>query len=117
MLLGGLDIGIDLGTATVLVYVRGKGIVINEPSVVALDTTNKTVLAVGHEARKMIGRTPATSSPSAPQGRCDCRLRCHRADAQVFPEQDLRAPPVLQTARSRCPSGVTSVEKAQCWKP
>lgn len=58
MLLGGLDIGIDLGTATVLVYVRGRGIVINEPSVVALDTTNKTVLAVGHEARKMIGRTP-----------------------------------------------------------
>ena len=58
MFLGGLDIGIDLGTATVLVYVRGKGIVINEPSVVALDTTNKTVLAVGHEARKMIGRTP-----------------------------------------------------------
>jgi len=58
MLLGGLDIGIDLGTATVLVYVRGRGIVINEPSVVALDTTTKSVLAVGHEARKMIGRTP-----------------------------------------------------------
>jgi len=53
-----LDIGIDLGTATVLVYVRGRGIVINEPSVVALDTTTKSVLAVGHEARKMIGRTP-----------------------------------------------------------
>ena len=58
MLLGGLDIGIDLGTATVLVYVRGRGIVVNEPSVVALDTSTKTVLAVGHEARKMIGRTP-----------------------------------------------------------
>lgn len=58
MLLGSLDIGIDLGTATVLVYVRGKGIVINEPSVVALDVNTRQVLAVGQEARKMIGRTP-----------------------------------------------------------
>lgn len=58
MFLGGLDIGIDLGTATVLVYVRGRGIVANEPSVVALDTNTKSVLAVGQEARRMIGRTP-----------------------------------------------------------
>ncbi|MBT9156307.1 MAG: Rod shape-determining protein MreB [Firmicutes bacterium] len=54
----GKDIGIDLGTATVLVYVRGKGIVLNEPSVVAIERTTNRVLAIGEEARKMIGRTP-----------------------------------------------------------
>ena len=52
------DIGIDLGTANVLVYVSGKGIVLEEPSVVAIDKKTKSVLAVGEEARKMIGRTP-----------------------------------------------------------
>ena len=52
------DIGIDLGTANVLVYVNGKGIVLEEPSVVAIDKRSKTVLAVGEEARRMIGRTP-----------------------------------------------------------
>lgn len=54
----GVDIGIDLGTANVLVYVNGKGIVIKEPSVVAIDKRSQTVLSVGDEARKMIGRTP-----------------------------------------------------------
>lgn len=54
----GRDIGIDLGTATVLVYVRGKGVVLNEPSVVAIDRTTNKVLAIGDEARAMIGRTP-----------------------------------------------------------
>jgi len=53
-----MDIGIDLGTASVLVYVKGKGIVLQEPSVVALDRNTGKVLAVGEEARKMIGRTP-----------------------------------------------------------
>ncbi|MCM3617943.1 rod shape-determining protein [Sutcliffiella horikoshii] len=52
------DIGIDLGTANVLIHVKGKGIVLNEPSVVALDTNTGKVLAVGEEARKMVGRTP-----------------------------------------------------------
>ena len=53
------DIGIDLGTANTLVYLRGKGIVTSEPSVVAIDKKTNKVLAVGKEARKMIGRTPA----------------------------------------------------------
>ena len=57
--MAGADIGIDLGTANVLVYVDGKGIVLEEPSVVAIEKNTNTVLAVGHEARKMIGRTPA----------------------------------------------------------
>ena len=53
------DISIDLGTANTLVLVRGKGIVINEPSVVAIDKKTKRVLAIGVEAKKMVGRTPA----------------------------------------------------------
>ena len=58
MLRFGQDIGIDLGTATVLVYIKGKGIVLREPSVVAIDRNTNKLLAVGEEARKMIGRTP-----------------------------------------------------------
>lgn len=54
----GKDMGIDLGTANTLVYVRGKGIVISEPSVVAINTNTNEVLAVGNEAKEMIGRTP-----------------------------------------------------------
>jgi len=53
------DIGIDLGTASVLVYVKGKGIVLQEPSVVAMDTNTGKVLEVGEEAQRMLGRTPA----------------------------------------------------------
>lgn len=53
------DIGIDLGTANTLVLVRGKGIVINEPSVVAVNRRTKRVLAIGAEAKRMVGRTPA----------------------------------------------------------
>jgi rod shape-determining protein MreB len=52
------DIGIDLGTANTLVYVRGKGIVLREPSVVAIESNTNTVLAVGNDAKRMIGRTP-----------------------------------------------------------
>lgn len=53
-----MDIGIDLGTANVLVFIKGKGIVLREPSVVAIDRETNTVLAVGEEARRMLGRTP-----------------------------------------------------------
>lgn len=52
------DIGIDLGTANVLIYIKGQGIVLNEPSVVAIDSETKRALAVGTEARDMLGRTP-----------------------------------------------------------
>lgn len=54
----GRDIGIDLGTANVLIHVRGRGIVLNEPSVVAIDVNTNKVLAVGDEAFRMVGRTP-----------------------------------------------------------
>jgi len=53
------DLGIDLGTANTLVHVRGKGIVISEPSVVAIDKKTKVVKAVGAEAKAMVGKTPA----------------------------------------------------------
>ncbi len=62
----GVDIGIDLGTANVLVYVSGKGIVLEEPSVVAIDNKTNEILAVGQEAKKMIGRTPANISAIRP---------------------------------------------------
>jgi len=52
------DVGIDLGTANTLVYVRGKGIVVNEPSIVAVDRQTQQVLAIGNEAKEMLGRTP-----------------------------------------------------------
>ncbi|MGE5632595.1 MAG: rod shape-determining protein [Caulobacteraceae bacterium] len=55
---GGQDIGIDLGTASVLVYIKGKGIVLREPSVVAIDRNTNKILAVGEDARLMLGRTP-----------------------------------------------------------
>jgi len=60
------DIGIDLGTANTLVYVKGKGIVINEPSVVALNTKTKQILAIGNEAKMMVGRTPPHIVASRP---------------------------------------------------
>lgn len=63
---GSNDIGIDLGTASVLVYIKGKGVVLKEPSVVALDKTNNRILAVGEEARKMIGRTPGNIAAIRP---------------------------------------------------
>jgi len=60
------NIGIDLGTATVLVYVQGKGIVLEEPSVVAIDTNNDRILAVGKKAQQMLGRTPGNITAVRP---------------------------------------------------
>lgn len=60
------DIGIDLGTANTLVYVKGRGIIINEPSVVAINKKTGQILAVGQEAKRMVGRTPAHIVASRP---------------------------------------------------
>src|SRR5918994_622107 len=57
---GGRDMAVDLGTANTLVYVRGRGIVLSEPSVVAIDQRSGEVHAVGVEAKRMLGRTPGT---------------------------------------------------------
>ena len=62
----GQDIGIDLGTATVIAYAKGKGIVLREPSVVAVDSNTGDVLAVGKEARRMLGRTPGNIVATRP---------------------------------------------------
>jgi len=62
----GQDIGIDLGTASVIAYVKGKGIVLREPSVVAINNITKEVLAVGNEARRMLGRTPGNIVATRP---------------------------------------------------
>ena len=62
----GQDIGIDLGTATVIAYIKGKGIVLREPSVVAVDKNTGNVLAVGQEARRMLGRTPGNIVATRP---------------------------------------------------
>jgi rod shape-determining protein MreB len=68
-LLAGLfsnDLAIDLGTANTLVYVRGEGIVMNEPSIVAIHQADHSVLAVGHEAKAMLGRTPGNITAIRP---------------------------------------------------
>ena len=62
----GQDIGIDLGTATVIAYVKGKGIVLREPSVVAVDSNTGDVVAIGQEARRMLGRTPGNIVATRP---------------------------------------------------
>jgi rod shape-determining protein MreB len=66
MSLFGRDMAVDLGTANTLVYVRGRGVVLNEPSVVAIDTKSGAILAVGTEAKRMIGRTPANITAVRP---------------------------------------------------
>ena len=62
----GRDMAVDLGTANTLVYVRGKGVLLDEPSVVALNTATQDIVAVGHEAKRMIGRAPDTIMPIRP---------------------------------------------------
>ena len=62
----GRDMAVDLGTANTVVYVRGRGIVLSEPSVVAIDQRTGEVHAVGSDAQRMIGRTPATISADRP---------------------------------------------------
>ncbi|EQC2833800.1 rod shape-determining protein, partial [Listeria monocytogenes] len=63
---GTTTIGIDLGTANILVYSKEKGIILNEPSVVALNANDGTVLAIGQEAKEMIGKTPTSISAVRP---------------------------------------------------
>ena len=63
------DIGIDLGTASILVYVKGKGVVLKEPSVVAFDRDTNRIKAIGEEARLMLGRTPGCLLYTSPSPR------------------------------------------------
>ncbi len=107
------DIGIDLGTANTLVYVRGKGIVLAEPSVVAVDSTTNEVLAVGHKAKAMLGKTPRKIHAVRPmkdgviadfeiaEGMIKALLK------RVTPARSLFRPKILIAV----PSGITGVEK------
>lgn len=107
------DLGIDLGTANTLVHVRGKGIVIREPSVVAIRSDNKMVLAVGDEAKRMIGRTPGNIVATRPMK--DGVI----ADFDVTQEMlkhfirksGRRTLPIHPRVVVCVPSGVTEVEK------
>ena len=106
------DIGIDLGTANTLVYVKDKGIVLREPSVVALDTVTRKVRAVGDEAKRMLGRTPGNITAIRPMKDgviadfdvTEAMLRYFIQKAS----QSFRAPPRVVIA---IPSGITAVEK------
>ena len=107
------DIGIDLGTANTLVYVRGKGIVLAEPSVVAVDAITNEVLAVGHKAKAMLGKTPRKIHAVRPmkdgviadfeiaEGMIRELLR------RVTPARSIFRPKILIAV----PSGITGVEK------
>lgn len=112
---GTKDLGIDLGTANTLVYIRGKGIVVREPSVVALRTDTKTIEAVGEQAKKMIGRTPGNIRAVRPMKdgviadfdttatMIKYFLRQAQKQRSIFP----RHPNVMVCV----PSGITAVEK------
>ncbi len=106
------DIGIDLGTASVLVYVKGKGIVLKEPSVVAIDQNTNKFLAVGEEARKMLGRTPGNIIAIRPMkdgviSDYDITERMLKYFIQKAVGRYLLKPRVIVCV----PSGITEVEK------
>lgn len=110
--LGAKNIGIDLGTANTLVYVDGKGIVLNEPSVVAKNSQTGEVIAVGTEARDMIGRTPAHITAIRPMK--DGVIADYDTTAamlQYFMEKALGGKGTHPQVMICVPSGVTEVEK------
>jgi rod shape-determining protein MreB len=107
------DIGIDLGTANTLVYVRGKGIVLAEPSVVAVDASSNEVLAVGHKAKAMLGKTPRKIHAVRPMKDgviADFEIAEEMLKfliKHVTPARSLFRPKILIAV----PSGITGVEK------
>jgi rod shape-determining protein MreB and related proteins len=110
----GRDMAVDLGTANTLVYVRGRGIVLNEPSVVALNTNNGQIVAVGAEAKRMIGRTPGNIVAIRPLkdgviADFDVTERMLRYFIQKVHRRNHLAKPRLVVA---VPSGITGVEQS-----
>ncbi|GEN46833.1 rod-share determining protein MreBH [Alkalibacillus haloalkaliphilus] len=109
------EIGIDLGTANLLIYSKSKGVVFNEPSVVAVDSKSGNVLAVGHEAKEMIGKTPANITSIRPLK--DGVIADYEVTSQMLSEMlkkvskrvgvSMRKPNVIICA----PTGSTSVER------
>jgi len=109
----GKDIGIDLGTANILIYVKGEGIVLDEPSVVAVEANSKKVLAVGEEAYKMLGRTPGKVESIKPLKDgviANFELTVAMLDyfiKKVQAKSSLSKPTILIC----CPTNITEVEK------
>ena len=115
----GRDMAVDLGTANTLVYVRRRGIVLNEPSVVALNTNNGQIVAVGIEAKRMIGRTPGNIVAIRPLkdgviADFDITERMLRYFIQKVHRRRHLAKPRIVVA---VPSGITGVEQSAVKKP
>jgi rod shape-determining protein MreB and related proteins len=117
------DIGIDLGTANTLVWVRGKGIVIREPSVVAMHKKTKQVIAIGTEAKKMLGKTPQNIITIKPLkggviADFDATLAMISHYIQKVHEVGKMVPNILSRPRVviGIPSGVTEVERRAVWE-
>lgn len=107
------DIGIDLGTANVLIYVKGRGIVLNEPSIVVIETETKKVIAVGNEASEMVGRTPGKVKAIRPMKDgviADFELTEIMLDAFIkkIKARNLFVRPRILIC---CPTNITQVEK------
>lgn len=107
------DMGVDLGTANTLVYIKGKGIVAREPSVVAIDRDTKQVLAVGEEAKKMIGRTPGNIIAIRPlKDGVIANFDVTKSMLKYFIRKATKRRTFFQPRVVVCvPSGVTEVEK------
>ncbi|MEG1494776.1 MAG: rod shape-determining protein [Bacilli bacterium] len=107
------DIGIDLGTANVVVYVKGLGIVLNEPSVVAIDVDTKKVLAVGNEANEMLGRTPGKIKAIRPmKDGVIADFELTEAMLQHFLKKAIGKRLIKPRILVCCPANITEVEKA-----
>ncbi len=109
------DVGVDLGTANTLVYVRGQGVIIDEPSVVAINKTTKDIIAIGSEAKDMIGKTPAQIQAARPlvDGVVSDFEITERMLKFFFTKLHKEHPVIWQRPRVvvGIPSGVTEVEK------
>ncbi len=109
-----IDVGIDLGTANILIYVKGEGIVLNEPSIVVVDTNENKVIAMGNEAKEMIGKTPENIKVIKPLKdgvKADfeiTELMLNNYIKRVKAKSLLTRPRVLIC----CPSNITEVEKS-----
>ncbi|RJQ26811.1 rod shape-determining protein [Candidatus Parcubacteria bacterium] len=116
------DLGIDLGTANTLVHVKGKGIAIREPSIVARHNKSKKIIAIGSEAKKMIGKTPSTISAIRPLENgviSDFDAATYLLSYYIQKVHELGSP-IPRLARPRVvigiPSGVTEVERRAVWE-
>jgi hypothetical protein len=105
------DLAIDLGTANTLVFAKGKGIVVNEPSIVAINKTNGEVVAVGKEAKEMLGRRRIHAAARR-------TTRGHASDRVALSRQGKNTTQInLAITRLRCPFSLCSAWKADCSNP